>query len=91
MTINELRARQAGVKGRLDRALDGAVKALHMRPDAVRNLLARRPKGWWVDYVRGVRGMEPLDRKQARSVPRDALRFNNSHSALAMSRYRLLN
>ena len=63
MTINELKYTLA-YRRLLDRAFDGAVKALHMRPDAVRNLLARRPKGWWVDYVRGVRGMEPLDRKK---------------------------
>jgi glycosyltransferase involved in cell wall biosynthesis len=61
--IDEMEIRQGGVKARLNRAFDGAVKALHLRPDAVRNRLARRRKGWWVDHIRGVRGLGPLDRK----------------------------
>lgn len=59
--LDELQ-RPPGVKGRFDRAFDAVLKRLRWRPDAVRNRLARRKQGWLVDYLRDLRGMEPLQR-----------------------------
>jgi hypothetical protein len=61
--LDELR-RTPGVRGRLDRAFDAAIKALRWRPDAVRNRLARRKPGWVVDQLREMHGMKSLEREK---------------------------
>jgi glycosyltransferase involved in cell wall biosynthesis len=63
-TIEDLRVVSAGVKQRLNVKIDELLTKLHVRPDALRNRLARRPKGYWVDYIRGVRGQPPLNRDE---------------------------
>jgi len=60
--IEDLRLENAGIKRRFNDKVDRLLARLHIRPDALRNRLARRRKGYWVDYIRGVRGLPPLDR-----------------------------
>jgi glycosyltransferase involved in cell wall biosynthesis len=62
-TTQELRTQLGGPTARFGKLFDVLLKKLRLRPDAVRNALARRPKGWWVDHIRGVRGLGPLHRK----------------------------
>ena len=62
--IAELRLRLSGRGARLNRLVDGALIKLGLRPDAVRNRLARRPRGWWVDYMRQLGGADPLKRRK---------------------------
>jgi glycosyltransferase involved in cell wall biosynthesis len=42
------------------RLLDRVMVSLHLHPDAVRNRLAGRRKGWWIDYLRELRGLPPM-------------------------------
>lgn len=60
--IRDLQARLAGLRSRLDRVFDRVLVSLRLRPDAVRNWLARRPKGWFVDYLQQYGGAKPLNR-----------------------------
>jgi len=40
---------------------DRVVVKLGGHPDSVRNRLMRRRRGWWIDYLRELRGLAPLD------------------------------
>jgi len=51
----------------LARLFDRIAVELGQHPDGLRNNLLRRPRGWWIDHLREVRGLPPLpDRKQRR-------------------------
>lgn len=62
LTIEGLNADLAGKRERFNARVDSLLTKLHIRPDALRNRLARRPRGYWVDYIRSVRGLPPLRR-----------------------------
>jgi glycosyltransferase involved in cell wall biosynthesis len=47
---------------RLNHRIDRVLLAFGLRPDSVRNRLARRPKGWFVDHIRQVGGLPPIER-----------------------------
>jgi hypothetical protein len=42
--------------------IDRGLVALGLRPDSVRNWLAGRPKGWFVDHIRQIGGLPPIKR-----------------------------
>ena len=44
----------------VDRLVDRMLLSLRLHPDAVRNRLAGRRKGWWIDYLRELRGLPPM-------------------------------
>jgi glycosyltransferase involved in cell wall biosynthesis len=62
MTIDQLRVQAGGWRSRLRRRIDRKLISMGLRPDAVRNWVARRPKGWWVDHVHQFGGTPPLKR-----------------------------
>ena len=47
---------------RLNHFIDRGLVALGLRPDSVRNWLAGRPKGWFVDHIRQIGGLPPIKR-----------------------------
>jgi len=49
---------------RLNHRIDRFLVALSLRPDSVRNWLAGRRKGWFVDHLRQIGGLAPLDRNR---------------------------
>ena len=61
--IKDLRTHLAGWRVKLDRMIDRALVAFRLRPDAVRNRLARRRKGWLVDHVHQLGGLKPWNRQ----------------------------
>jgi glycosyltransferase involved in cell wall biosynthesis len=63
-TIDDLRFQVSGVKQRFNARVDRLLTKLHIRPEALRHRLARRRKGDWVDYIRVVRGLPPLERDE---------------------------
>lgn len=60
--LHQYSVRRAGLRARLDRGLDRMFVLFGLRPDAVRNWAARRPKGWWIDHIRQFGGLGPLNR-----------------------------
>jgi glycosyltransferase involved in cell wall biosynthesis len=52
-----------GQRSRWDYVVDRMLVRLHLRPDSVRNWLARKPRGWWVDRARDIGGLHALNRR----------------------------
>lgn len=44
----------------VNRLFDRFLVSLRLHPDAVRNRLAGRRKGWWIEYLRELRGLPPM-------------------------------
>lgn len=55
-----LRRQIRGWRGWLKGAVDRLLTAAKLHPDAVRNRLARKPKGHWIVHLRALRGLPPL-------------------------------
>ena len=57
-------------RGAAARVIDRLLIAARLHPDAVRNRLAGRPKGQWIAYLRGFRGLPPSPAKAGRKGAR---------------------
>ena len=53
-----------GWRARLNYRFDRFLIAQGLHPEEVRNRLARRPKGWFVDHLRKIGGLAPMDRER---------------------------
>ena len=47
-----------------DRICDRVLTRLGRNPDATRNRLARRRRGWWINYLRQFRGLQPIEARR---------------------------
>jgi hypothetical protein len=64
---NELARRLQPPRERVDHYLNRALVAFGLNPETARNRLSGRPKGWFVDHIRRIGGLPPLDRDRDRN------------------------
>jgi len=53
------------LSARISRVVDRRLVKMGLHPDAVRNRLAFRRKGWWIRHLRELRGLPPLTNRKA--------------------------
>jgi glycosyltransferase involved in cell wall biosynthesis len=61
----ELRDDRETSVGWVNRLVDRMLVLLRLHPDAVRNRLAGRQRGWWIDHLRELRGLPSLADRNA--------------------------
>jgi hypothetical protein len=57
--LHDLRTSHSGWKVASSAIFDRILVRLGKHPDTMRNRLARRRKGWWIDHLRELRGLPP--------------------------------
>lgn len=53
--------RRSGITSLLNRLVDRGLVKLKLHPNSVRNRLAGRKKGWWIQSMRNFRGLPPIE------------------------------